>query len=177
MDLCFNGGHNSSLINSIFRGSTWQICPRKELPKQRTQALETRVLIKSWVLKTRDASFIHTFKTRQLTKLLEILCYLERVFFILSLNLSLSLKLPSHCLSLSQTQISDVILSSLLSMWRWGNQFGTAAKTQLTQPWGGRSDENPPTPRVEDTNQIMPLHGFHFFSLLLGCGIDLILVG
>ena len=47
MDLCFNGGHNSSLINSIFRGSTWQICPRKELPKQRTQALETRVLIKS----------------------------------------------------------------------------------------------------------------------------------
>ena len=56
VDLCFNGGHNSSPINSIFRGSTWQICPRKELPKQRTQALETRVL------NTRDASFIHTFK-------------------------------------------------------------------------------------------------------------------
>ena len=105
VDLCFNGGHNSSLINSIFRGSTWQICPRKELPKQRTQALETRVLIKSRILKTRDASFIHTFKTGQLTKLLEILCYLERVFFHplsqplivsqASIQFSLSLKLES----------------------------------------------------------------------------------
>ena len=105
VDLCFNGGHNSSLINSIFRGSTWQICPCKELPKQRTQALETRVLIKSRILKTRDASFIHTFKTGQLTKLLEILCYLERVFFHplsqplivsqASIQFSLSLKLES----------------------------------------------------------------------------------
>ena len=115
VDLCFNGGHNSSLINSIFRGSTWQICPRKELPKQRTQALETRVLIKSRVLNTRDASFIHTFKTGQLKKLLEILCYLERVFFHplsqplivsqASIPLSLSLKLEplilfSHLFSL-----------------------------------------------------------------------------
>ena len=50
------------------------------LPKQRTRGLETRVLIKSRVLKTRDASFTHSFKTGQLTKLLEILCYLERVF-------------------------------------------------------------------------------------------------
>ena len=50
------------------------------LPKQRTQDLETRVLIKSRVLKTRDASFTLTFKTGQLTKLLEIFCYLERVF-------------------------------------------------------------------------------------------------
>ena len=105
VDLCFNGGHNSSLINSIFRGSTWQICPRKELPKQRTQALETRVLIKSRILKTRDASLIQTFKTGQLTKLLEILCYLERVFFHplsqplivsqASIQFSLSLKLES----------------------------------------------------------------------------------
>ena len=115
VDLCFNGGHNSSPINSIFRGSTWQICPRKELPKQRTQALETRVLIKSRVLNTRDASFIHTFKTGQLKKLLEILCYLERVFFHplsqplivsqASIPLSLSLKLEplilfSHLFSL-----------------------------------------------------------------------------
>ena len=57
------------------------------VPKQRTRALETRVLIKSRVLKTRDASFTHTFKTGQLTKLLEILCYLERV----SLGLRVSL--------------------------------------------------------------------------------------
>ena len=37
----------------------------------------------SRVFKTWDASFVHTFKTRQLTKLLEILCYLERAFAIL----------------------------------------------------------------------------------------------
>ena len=80
VDLCFNGGHNSSLIDSIFCGSTWQICPRKELSKQQTRALETRVLVKSRVFKTQDASFTHSFKTGQLTKLLEILCYLERVF-------------------------------------------------------------------------------------------------
>ena len=40
----------------------------------------TRVLIKSRVLKTRDASFTHTFKIGQLTKLLEYYCYLEKVF-------------------------------------------------------------------------------------------------
>ena len=47
VDLCFNGGHNSSLIDSIFRGSTCQICPCKELSKQQTRALETRVLVKN----------------------------------------------------------------------------------------------------------------------------------
>ena len=73
VDFCFNGGQNLSLIDSIFHGSTWQICPRKELSKQRTQVLETRVLIKSQVLKTQDASFTHSSKTGQLTKLLEIL--------------------------------------------------------------------------------------------------------
>ena len=82
VDLCFNGGHNSSLINSIFRGSTWQICPRKELPKQRTQALETRVLIESRVSKIRDASFTDSFKTGQLTIWLDILCYLAKVFVV-----------------------------------------------------------------------------------------------
>ena len=55
VDLCFNDGQNSSLIDSIFHGSLWQIFPRKELSKQRTRALETQVLIKSRVLKTRDA--------------------------------------------------------------------------------------------------------------------------
>ena len=80
VDLCINGGQNSSLIDSIFRRSTWQICPHKELSKQQTRALETQVLIKSQVLKTQYASFTHSFKTRQLMKLLEILCYLERVF-------------------------------------------------------------------------------------------------
>ena len=80
VDLCFNGWQNSSLIDLIFHGSMWQICPRKELSKQRTRALEIQVLIKSQVLKTRDASFTHSFKTGQLTKWLEILCYLERVF-------------------------------------------------------------------------------------------------
>ena len=85
VDFCFNGGQNLSLIDSIFHGSTWQICPCKELSKQRTRALETRVLIKSQVLKTQDASFTHSSKTRQLTKLLEILCYLERVFNFISI--------------------------------------------------------------------------------------------
>ena len=83
VDFCFNGGQNLSLIDSIFHGSTWQICPHKELSKQRTRALETQVLIKSQVLKTQDASFTPSSKTGQLTKLLEILCYLERVFTIL----------------------------------------------------------------------------------------------
>ena len=69
-----------SAVDLCFNGSRWQICPRKELSKQRTRALETRVLIKSRVLKTRDAIFTHSSKTGQLTKLLEILCYLERVF-------------------------------------------------------------------------------------------------
>ena len=41
VDFCFNGGQNLSLIDSIFHGSTWQICPCKELSKQRTRALET----------------------------------------------------------------------------------------------------------------------------------------
>ena len=80
VEFCFNGGQNSNLIDSIFCGSTWHICPHKDLSKQRTRALETRSLIKSRVLKTRDAIFTHSSKTRQLTKLLEILCYLERVF-------------------------------------------------------------------------------------------------
>ena len=52
VDLCFNGGQNSSLVNYILRGSMWKICPRKGITKQRTRALETRVLIKSQVLKT-----------------------------------------------------------------------------------------------------------------------------
>ena len=55
VDLCFNDGQNSSLIDSIFHGSLRQIFPRKELSEQRTRALETQVLIKSRVLKTRDA--------------------------------------------------------------------------------------------------------------------------
>ena len=80
VDFYFNGGQNLSLIDLIFHGSTWQICPRKELSKQRTRALETQVLIKSQVLKTQDASFTHSSKIGQLTKLLEIICYLERVF-------------------------------------------------------------------------------------------------
>ena len=41
VDLCFNGGQNSGLIDLIFCGSTWQICPHKELSKQRNRALET----------------------------------------------------------------------------------------------------------------------------------------
>ena len=115
VDLCFNGGHNSSLINSIFRGSTWQICPRKELPKQRTQALETRVLIKSRILKTRDASLIQTFKTGQLTKLLEILCYLERVFFH-PLSQPLIVSQASIQFSLSLKLVSLILFSHLFSL-------------------------------------------------------------
>ena len=85
VDFYFNGGQNLSLIDLIFHGSTWQICPRKELSKQRTRALETQVLIKSQVLKTQDASFTHSSKIGQLTKLLEIICYLERVFNFISI--------------------------------------------------------------------------------------------
>ena len=59
------------------RGNFFQL---RVSQKHWTQDLETRVLIKSRVLKTRDASFTHTFKTGQLTKLLEYYCYLERVF-------------------------------------------------------------------------------------------------
>ena len=66
--------------------------------KHWTRALET------WVLKTRDASFTHTFKTGQLTKLLEYYCYLERVFgflcFFLIASFSISLRVPGFSVSL-----------------------------------------------------------------------------
>ena len=52
--------------------------------KHLTQISKTRVLIKSQVLETRDASFIHCFRTGQLTKLLKYYCYLERVSFVRS---------------------------------------------------------------------------------------------
>ena len=33
-NFCFSGGQKLSLIDSIFHGSTWHICPRKKLSKQ-----------------------------------------------------------------------------------------------------------------------------------------------
>ena len=69
--------------------------------KHWTRALETRVLIKSQVLKTRDASFTHTFKTGQLTKLLEYYCYLERVFGFLCFFLIASFSISLHVLGFS----------------------------------------------------------------------------
>ena len=49
------------------------------------------------------------------------------ICFILSLKLPLSL-----FFSLSQTHIVGFSLSSLLSLWRYGDRSGTTSKTQLT---------------------------------------------
>ena len=54
--------------------------------KHLTRVSKTRVLIKSRVLETRDASFIHCFRIGQLTKLLKYYCYLERVSLVRSLS-------------------------------------------------------------------------------------------
>ena len=66
-------------------------------------------------------------------------------------------------LSLSLKLKSMIVFSHLFSLWCWGDQSSTIAKTQLTHPWGGWLDENPATPRVEEADWIMPLCGFFFF--------------
>ena len=50
------------------------------------RALKTRVSIESRVFKTRDAIIINSFKTGQLTILLDTYCYLARGFAVLASN-------------------------------------------------------------------------------------------
>ena len=53
------------------RGSTWHFCPRMVCQKPLTRVSKTRVLFESRVLETRDAIIINSFRTGQLTILLD----------------------------------------------------------------------------------------------------------
>ena len=53
----------------------------------RKRVLKARVLIGSRVFKTQNTSFTDSFKIGQLTILLDILCYLARVFFLIVKNI------------------------------------------------------------------------------------------
>ena len=53
----------------------------------RKRVLKARVLIGSRVFKTQDTSFTDSLKIGQLTILLDILCYLARVFFLIVKNI------------------------------------------------------------------------------------------
>ena len=63
-----------------FEISTWHFCPAKICKNPLTRVSKTRVLLESRVLETRDAIIINSFKTGQLTILLDTHCYLARGF-------------------------------------------------------------------------------------------------